>query len=375
MWLFRSIRAVEVGVLRALDGVIAVSELDRARIVSAGVADAKVSVVPHGVDVDRYRGRPVDLRARYGLPTGPILFFHGTLHYGPNADAVRFIAEELVPRLPRPATVVIAGMTPPRELESERLRFTGPVDDLPAHIEAADLCLCPVFAGGGTRMKLLEYFAAGKAVVSTPLGAEGLPADDGTHLVLAERDRFVEATLALLVDPARRSRLGRAARSWAAARDWRTVTAAYAPVHRGERRDFSPRPSVEAHLPPRVPSKPLTLLLLVNRGCNLRCAFCDLWEGKDRLSLARAEALFAEAQAIGTRTVVITGGEPFLHPELPDIARAAKRLGMGVNITTNGTVLERHYDALVGSVDSLSFSIDGLPATHDRLREIGRAHV
>ncbi|MFN7146446.1 MAG: radical SAM protein, partial [Myxococcota bacterium] len=264
---------------------------------------------------------------------------------------------------------------PPRELETDRLRFTGPVDDLPGHIEAADLCLCPIFAGGGTRMKLLEYFAAGKAVVSTAVGAEGLDVRDDEAIVFAERDDFVDATLDLLGDPDRRRRIGRAARAYARARDWRTVTADYARVHAGERVTFAPRPSIEAHLPPREPSKPLTMLLLVNRGCNLRCAFCDLWEGKQHVPVDRTLRLLDEARAIGTRTLVLTGGEPLLHPGLFEIVRGAKARGMGVNVTTNGTLVERHYAALVAAgVDSLSMSIDGLQETHDRLRGQAGAH-
>jgi len=369
------IRAVEVALLRAMDGVVAVSEADRARITEAGVPDARVSVVPHGVDADAYGGRAVDLRVRYGLGGGPVVFFHGTLHYGPNADAVRYLAEELAPRLPGRATLLLAGMSPPRALETDRVRFTGPLDDLPAHIEAADVCVCPIFAGGGTRMKLLEYFAAGKAVVSTAIGAEGLGVKDDEQLVLAERDAFADAVVALLGDPDRRRRLGRAARTYARARDWRAVTSTYREIHRGERSRFTPRPSIEAHLPPREPSKPLTMLLLVNRGCNLRCSFCDLWEGREDIPLDKAVRLLDEARAIGTRTVVLTGGEPLLHPDLFALAHAAKDRGMGVNITTNGTLVERHHDALVAAgVDSLSLSIDGLPETHDRLRGQVGAH-
>lgn len=370
------IRAVEVALLRAMDGVVAVSEADRARIDAAGVPSARVSVVPHGVDLDAYGGRPVDLRVRYGLGVGPVVFFHGTLHYGPNADAVQFLAEELAPRLPAGAVILMAGMSPPHALASDRVRFTGPVDDLPAHIEAADLCVCPIFAGGGTRMKLLEYFAAGKAVVSTAVGAEGLEVRDDEHIVLAEREAFVDAVIELLGDPDRRRRLGRAARAYARARDWRAVTTSYREVHRGERADFAPRASVEAHLPPREPSKPLTMLLLVNRGCNLRCSFCDLWEGKENIPVDKAIRLLDEAHAIGTRTVVLTGGEPLLHPGLFAIARAAKARGMGVNVTTNGTLVERHHDALVAAgVDSLSLSIDGLAPTHDALRGQVGAHA
>jgi MoaA/NifB/PqqE/SkfB family radical SAM enzyme len=339
------------------------------------VPEGRVSVVPHGVAIREYGGRPVDLRVRYGLAGGPVLFFHGTLHYGPNAEAVRFLAEQVAPRLPVGAVILCAGMSPPVELASDRLRFVGPVDDLPAHIEAADLCLCPLFAGGGTRMKLLEYFAAGKAVVSTALGAEGLEVEDDRELVFAEREAFPDAVVALLGDPERRRRLGRAARAYARARDWATVTADYRRIHVGEHVTFTPRPSVEAHLPPREPSKPLTMLLLVNKGCNLRCAFCDLWSGKEEIPFEPTLKLLDEAVTIGTRTLVLTGGEPLLHPGIFRIARAAQARGLGVNITTNGTLVERLYDALVASgVDSLSFSIDGLPATHDALRGQPGAH-
>ncbi|MFZ5475574.1 MAG: radical SAM protein [Myxococcota bacterium] len=369
------VKAIEVALLRATDAVIAVSEVDRQRIVSAGVATGRVRVVPHGVDLASYRGEPADLRARYGLPDGPVLFFHGTLHYAPNADAVRFIAEAIAPRLTAGA-VVVAGLTPPRELETERLRFAGPVDDLAAHVEGADLCLCPLFAGGGTRMKLLEYFAAGKAVVSTAIGAEGLEVRDGREIVIAEREGFADAVLSLLADAPRRARLGAAARAYARARDWSAVAATYGAIHRGEPADFQPRPPIEAHLPPRTPSKPLTMLFLVNRGCNLRCRFCDLWEGKAHVPVERALALFDEAARIGTRAVVLTGGEPGLHPGLATLVRGAKARGLGVNVTTNGTMADRVYDDLhAAGVDSLSFSIDGAADTHDRLRGQAGAHA
>lgn len=363
------IRALEVALCRAVDRVVVCSEDDRARLGAAGVPPERLVHVPHGVDIDRYDGRRVDLRTRYRLGGGTVLFFHGTLHYAPNAEAVRFLAAELVPRLPAGATLLIAGMSPPRELEGPRLRFTGPVDDLPAHVQSADLCVCPVFAGGGTRMKLLEYFAAGKAVVSTPLGAEGLPVRDGEHLRLAGREDFVDRTLALLDDPAGRRRMGLTARRWVEGRDWGRVGAAYRRVYAGEGRDFDDRVPVDAHLPPRRPSKPLTLLFLINRGCNLRCAFCELWEGKEQVPVERAARLFAEAAEIGTRTVVLTGGEPLLHPGFYEVVAAARARGLSVNVTTNGTLVERHRGRLLASgIESVSVSIDGLPETHDRLR-------
>jgi len=389
------IRAVEQALLAAADEVIAVSADDRRRMVAAGLDPARVTVVPHGVDFDRFAAAAADpsagatVRARLGLsPDQPLLFFHGTLHYWPNTEAVRFIAEQLLPRLvaTRPTLrVLIAGMGAPTYYAHPAIHFAGPVDDLAAHIAAADLCLCPVTAGGGTRMKLLEYMAAGKATVSTTKGAEGIPYTAGRELEIADGvDAQVEAVEALLEDPARRAALGQAAATFARRLDWGAVTAPYLRLYQGLDRgaDWNARllagagpaapnsAPIDAHLPPRRPGKPRTLLLLLNRGCNLRCSFCDLWEEHVHMPVReRLLPILDDAVTIGTKTLVITGGEPFLHPDLFLAVRQAKARGLSVNITTNGTRLAARWQECRDSgVDSLSFSIDGLAPTHDRLR-------
>lgn len=385
------LRWIEQRILASADDVIAVSADDRRRMVAAGLPAGRVTVIPHGVEVapfQRAMARAAearaDISARYGLdPAAPLLFFHGTLHYWPNTEAVRFIVETLLPRLlpGRPGLrVLIAGMGAPTYYAHPAVSFCGPVEDLAWHVAAADVALCPLWAGGGTRMKLLEYLAAGRAVVATPKGAEGIRLRD--ELVLADgAEPFAEAVEALLDDPGRRAELGRRAASFAARYDWSVIGAAYDALHRGEGRgeDWNDRllagPApvvrlpVDAHLPPRTPSKPLTLLLLINRGCNLRCSFCDLWEGHVHMPVERARQLLDEAVAIGTRTLVITGGEPFLHPDLFRLVREARARGLAVNITTNGTLIDRRWEEIVGSgLSSLSFSVDGLEATHDALR-------
>ena len=369
------IRQVEQALLAAVDRVIAVSEDDRRRMVAAGLPPDRVTVVPHGVDAETFRrASPAGIRARHGIAAdAPLLFFHGTLHYWPNTEAVRFIAEQLLPRLlpTRPdLRVLICGMNPPRYYAHPAIVFTGAVDDLAEHIAAAELCVCPLSAGGGTRLKLLEYMAAGKATVSTTKGAEGIAYTHGEQLHIADGPAaFAEAVGALLDDPGARQRIGASAARFAARHDWAAVTSAYLRLYRGEAGDWAPPEDIEAHLPPRVPSKPRTLLLLINRGCNLRCTFCDLWDDHQHMPLARLLPLLKDAAAIGTETVVMTGGEPLLHPHLFAAIRAARALGMAVNVTTNGLLVERHWAALVDSgVSSLSFSIDGAAETHDRLR-------
>jgi len=378
----RWVARVEAALCRAVDDVIAVSAADRARLVAGGVDAGAVSIIPHGVDLAVFRGARGDgIRARYGIAEGvPLLLFHGTLHYWPNTEAVRTLAEALLPRLlvGQPGLrVLVVGQGPPTYYAHPAIVFTGAVDDLAAHIAAADLCVCPVDAGGGTRMKLLEYLAAGKPVVTTTKGAEGIPFTPGEHMAVADgASDFAAEVLRLLADRPAAARLGAAGARFAARYDWSAVTDRYTALYRGEARGEDHTPllreasaPIDAHLPPHAPSKPRTLLLLVNRGCNLRCTFCDLWEGHVHMPVERAIALLDDAVAIGTEVLVLTGGEPFLHPGLFEIVRAARARGLTVNITTNGTRIDARWDELVhAGVSSLSFSLDGLAETHERLR-------
>jgi MoaA/NifB/PqqE/SkfB family radical SAM enzyme/glycosyltransferase involved in cell wall biosynthesis len=393
------IRACERFALKRVDEIIAVSAADKDRMIEAGLEAERITVIPHGVDLCRYedpRGEAV--RFSYGIDAeAPLLFFHGTLHYWPNTEAVRFIAEDLLPLLlpTHPdLRVVIAGMNPPAYYRHPAIVYPGAVQDLAGHIAAADLTLCPVFSGGGTRLKLLEYFAAGKACVSTTKGAEGICYGDGEDIVIADdAESMASAVLDLLANPAKRARIGSAAKRFAAHYDWTPITRCYLDLYEGLGRagDYNqvvaqrraakeealpslrlppgPKPPIEAHLPERDPSKDRTLLLLINRGCNLRCSFCDLWDNPQEMPYEKAVALLDEAVKIGTKTLVVTGGEPFLYKPLFDLVNAAKDRGMGVNITTNGTLIEKRWEELSASgVDSLSISIDGLSETHDRIR-------
>lgn len=150
----------------------------------------------------------------------PSVLFHGTLTYGPNADAVRTIVESIAPRVWRSlpdARFVFAGKYPdgleatcPRD---ERLRFTGFVEDMWKEIERAHLVVAPIRYGGGTRVKLIEAAAAGKPIVSTSIGAEGLPFTDGLDILIEDEwDRFALAVCEVLGSKAAQERLGASSR-------------------------------------------------------------------------------------------------------------------------------------------------------------------
>lgn len=146
--------------------------------------------------------------------------FSGNLEYHPNVSAVRYFREEIWPELrerwpglvwrlvgknPQAVAKIISG--------DARIEVSGPVDDPLGELARAKVAIVPVLAGSGTRIKIIEAWAAGVPVVSTPLGAEGLAARAGEHLLLADgAPAFRDAVSSLLASPALRDRTGRAGR-------------------------------------------------------------------------------------------------------------------------------------------------------------------
>src|SRR6266481_6257403 len=110
--------------------------------------------------------------------------------------------------------------SPNGETSSGQGRSSGA---LPNFLAAADLAVVPLEYGGGTRMKILEYFATGLPVLSTPKGAEGIPAESGREIVLAPLDDFSSIIGALMDDPGRRQRIGELGRELVRRYDWLEV--------------------------------------------------------------------------------------------------------------------------------------------------------
>jgi glycosyltransferase involved in cell wall biosynthesis len=159
--------------------------------------------------------------------------FSGNLEYHPNIEAVRWFAREIWPRIRTAREWRLIGRNEhavrPLLRAGSGITLTGPVKDAVAELARAKVCVIPLRSGSGTRFKILEAWAASRAVVSTSLGAEGLGARPGEHLLIADTaEEFVLAIEALLADPARRRSLGEAGRrlyldrfTWPAA--WRNL--------------------------------------------------------------------------------------------------------------------------------------------------------
>ena len=166
------------------------------------------------------------------VPEQEVIAFSGNLEYQPNVGAVRFFRRAIWPllRARRPHLVWrVIGKNPHAVAGylrgDARIELVGPVEDAVRALAEARVVVVPLLAASGTRFKILEAWAARRAVVSTTLGAEGLGARDGEHLVLADDpEAFAQAVLDLLDSPERRRALGEAGRklyeerfSWPAA--------------------------------------------------------------------------------------------------------------------------------------------------------------
>jgi glycosyltransferase involved in cell wall biosynthesis len=206
------------------DRVLAVSKADAAALREL-VPDVQVTVVPNGIDTRAYTPT---------LPHSvtPTLVFTGTMDFRPNVDAVLWFAQEVLPRIRAQVKNVrffAVGQRPHRRLDVLRgdpaVVLTDFVEDTRPYIAEAAVYVVPLRMGGGTRFKILEALAMGKAVVSTALGAEGFPVTHGRELLLAdEAGDFAQAVISLLNAPEQREALGRAGRAFVEARyDWRVI--------------------------------------------------------------------------------------------------------------------------------------------------------
>jgi len=211
-------------VLTGVDLCLLASEADAAYM-RQFVPEARVAVVPNGVDTSFFT-------SRQGQEGGFKVLFTGNMAYPPNEDGALFFYREIFPLVLRQcpeARLVIAGKNPPSSIralaENGRVEVTGYVPDLRPYLAGAAVVVSPVRFGAGTRLKLLEAFAAGKAVVSSTLGCEGLDVVPGRHLEVADGPAEMSAkAAALLRDPARAVELGRRARELVEEKyDWRVV--------------------------------------------------------------------------------------------------------------------------------------------------------
>lgn len=235
------VKNIEKRLCVAADLIITCSESDKENYIRLyGVPTDKIQVVPNGVSISDIRpAAPKDASAakrKLGLQDAPVILFVGS-GYEPNTEALAYIAEKLAPALPDCAFAVVGGV---KDSYLRQARKAGP--GTPANVKlygtldtdarnevyaASDVAINPMFRGSGTNIKMLDFFAAGLPVVSTPVGARGIEMQDDVHGILCEAHEFPARINSLLANPEKRCQLGSNARALAEEKyDWKVITRA-----------------------------------------------------------------------------------------------------------------------------------------------------
>ena len=213
--------------LGRFDLVLAVSDADRGTFqrLYPDTLRTPAHVVQTGVDTTYFAPSDAPQRRAH-------LVFTGSMDWLPNEDGMLYFVRDILPRIRQvepDATLSIIGRAPTpavtRLADDAGIDVTGRVDDVRPHIAAGAVYIVPLRIGGGTRLKIFEAMAMGKAVVSTTVGAEGLPVTSGQNIVIADEPaRFAQAVVHMIRDGDARRAIEREARRVVVERyDWAAV--------------------------------------------------------------------------------------------------------------------------------------------------------
>ncbi len=215
---WRKLTGYERRVCRMADRVVAVSDVD-AEALRRLAPGLEVTVIPNGVDLAFNRPGAVSPAGGMGLNA---LVFTGKMDYRPNVDAVVWFADTVLPAILAhipDAHFYIVGQQPHERVkalaERPAITVTGRVPDVRPYITGAGVYVVPLRIGGGTRLKVLEAMALGRALVSTHLGCDGFDFEDGRQVCFADDPAvFAESVVGLLRDRSQAADLGRRARAY-----------------------------------------------------------------------------------------------------------------------------------------------------------------
>ena len=210
---WRKLRREELATYRTADGVYLCSIADQRRLLDQ-IPEACTAVIPNAADVEYYQPRPTD-----PAPDGRTVVYFGLLSTIPNVDGVTHFVQDIWPHITKAhpdARCKIIGGRPAASLQAltgPSVELTGFVPDLRPHLAAASAVVVPLRLGSGTRLKIVEAMAMGKAIVSTTLGAEGIEAVSGRDIFVEDEPiAFAGAVNRLLADPGLAARVGHSAR-------------------------------------------------------------------------------------------------------------------------------------------------------------------
>ncbi len=235
---YERFKSIELALCNRVNAVVCVSDNDRQILSEDGVDPKLLHTIPHGVDLASYAMPPRhDARERFGIPDeATLLVYHGTFSYPPNTAALGVFVDELLPRLERLGLnchVLAIGRNPPATSPHRRIHLAGSVEDLAGWLKAADIAVVPLLEGGGTRMKIVDYFAAKLPLISTSKGIEGIPVENGHDaLVIDDWDQMAAAIVSLSANPDQAETLAENGHILARKLDWHVIARRYLDLYR-----------------------------------------------------------------------------------------------------------------------------------------------
>lgn len=196
----KGLKKYEFDMYKQADKVLTLTHQDKKKLLDI-FPKLDIAVVPHGVDIEDFSFSERKRRER------SIVFVGNYLHY-PNVDAVLYFCQEIWPWIKSQHPEIkfyVVGQGPPPEIQSlskdDTVIVTGLVDDVRPYLKKGRVFVCPVRLGGGFRGKILEAMAVGTPVVSSPLGAEGVPAVQRQNIIEADNpEEFARGIIDLMND-------------------------------------------------------------------------------------------------------------------------------------------------------------------------------
>jgi glycosyltransferase involved in cell wall biosynthesis len=234
-WMWPFVTLLEKEASKHSNAVFCVSELDKVRMCSSYfLPPSKIFIVPNGIYKSRFRLDSKErIKRRLGIHTdAKIVFFHGSLGWKPNLEAAQTIIESIAPRFRsgnQKLIFLIAGPYPSERLlakakQVSNVKVLGYVPNIEEYICAADLCIAPLNTGSGTKIKILEYFAAGKPVVATSKAIEGMNVRDGEEAwICKDTDEEFINTIRDVFSSHTRQKMGERAKEFAEFFEWSKI--------------------------------------------------------------------------------------------------------------------------------------------------------
>jgi len=209
--LYKSLKRFEISILNKMDGIVAITPVD-ARNFDRLSHSTNIISIPFGINLDSLPEHPVQ-------PADASLFHIGSMNWFPNEEGIEWLMKQVWPQIAQRLPEVelhLAGRYMPEwmlKLSVPRVIVDGEVPDVWEYMQRFSIMVVPLFSGSGIRIKIVEAMAAGKAIITTAIGAEGINYENGQHLIIAKDARsFTDAVVRLCNDSALRDTLGKNAR-------------------------------------------------------------------------------------------------------------------------------------------------------------------